>query len=73
MLYPSGKPSRIPILSITGTNGKTTVTRMIRHILASSGETVVGMTTTDGIWIGDDEIARGDMTGPSLAGVVVSV
>jgi cyanophycin synthetase len=71
MLYPAGAPSRIPIISITGTNGKTTVTRMIRHVLASSGETV-GMTTTDGIWIGADEIARGDMTGPWSAGVVLS-
>ncbi len=66
MLYPAGAPSRIPIISIHGTNGKTTVTRMIRHVLAASGETV-GMTTTDGIWIGADEIARGDMTGPSSA------
>ena len=32
MLYPAGAPSRIPIISITGTNGKTTVTRMIRHV-----------------------------------------
>ena len=71
MLYPAGAPSRVPIISITGTNGKTTVTRLIRHVLAGSGETV-GMTTTDGIWIGADEIARGDMTGPWSAGVVLS-
>src|SRR3954447_986037 len=71
MLYPAGAPSRVPIFSITGTNGKTTVTRMIRHVLASGGQTV-GMTTTDGIWIGGDEIARGDMTGPWSAGVVLS-
>ena len=71
MLYPAGQPSRIPIISITGTNGKTTVTRMIGHILAGTGETV-GLTTTDGIWIGGEEIARGDMTGPWSAGVVLS-
>jgi cyanophycin synthetase len=71
MLYPAGTPSRIPVFSITGTNGKTTVTRMIRHILAGTGQTI-GMTTTDGIWIGDDEIARGDMTGPWSAGVILS-
>jgi cyanophycin synthetase len=71
MLYPAGAPSKIPVLSITGTNGKTTVTRMIRHILASTGQTI-GMTTTDGIWVGENEIARGDMTGPWSAGVVLS-
>jgi cyanophycin synthetase len=70
MLYPNGATGRIPLIAITGTNGKTTVTRMIRHVLASTGQ-VVGMTTTDGIWIGEDEIARGDMTGPWSAGVVL--
>ena len=71
MMYPPGTPTRIPLISTTGTNGKTTVTRMIAHILASSGLNV-GMTTTDGIWIGGEEIARGDMTGPWSAGVVLS-
>ena len=71
MLYPADQPSRIPIISITGTNGKTTVTRMIGHILEESGK-LVGLTTTDGIWIGGQEIARGDMTGPWSAGVVLS-
>src|SRR3954469_2631719 len=49
MLYPADQPSSIPIVSITGTNGKTTVTRMIGHILEESGR-LVGLTTTDGIW-----------------------
>ena len=71
MLYPADQPCRIPIVSITGTNGKTTVTRMIGHILQESGQRV-GLTTTDGIWIGGQEIARGDMTGPWSAGVVLS-
>ncbi len=71
MLYPEGANGRIPIVSITGTNGKTTVTRMIGHAITASGQTV-GMTTTDGIWIGGEEIARGDMTGPWSAGVVLS-
>src|SRR3954452_2107704 len=62
MLYPAEQPSRVPIISITGTNGKTTVTRMIAHMLEATGQ-VVGFTTTDGIWIGGEEIARGDMTG----------
>lgn len=71
MLYPEGANGRIPIVSITGTNGKTTVTRMIGHAIAASAQTV-GMTTTDGIWIGGEEVARGDMTGPWSAGVVLS-
>jgi cyanophycin synthetase len=71
MLYPADRPSRIPIVSITGTNGKTTVTRMIGRMFEESGE-VVGLTTTDGIWIGGEEIARGDMTGPWSAGVILS-
>ena len=72
MLVPAaGSSGRIPLIAITGTNGKTTVTRLARHILAHTGRTV-GMTTTDGIWIGDEEAARGDMTGPWSANVVLS-
>jgi cyanophycin synthetase len=71
MLYPDGATGRIPLISITGTNGKTTVTRLIRHLLSATGKNV-GMTTTDGIWIGDEEVARGDMTGPWSAGVVLA-
>jgi cyanophycin synthetase len=71
MLYAAGTPARIPVISTTGTNGKTTVTRMIGHALLHAGRHV-GMTTTDGIWIGGEEIARGDMTGPWSAGVVLS-
>ncbi len=71
MLFPADQSGRIPIFSITGTNGKTTVTRMIGHILEASGMRV-GLTTTDGIWIGGEEIARGDMTGPWSAGVILS-
>ncbi|MFN7146623.1 MAG: cyanophycin synthetase family protein, partial [Myxococcota bacterium] len=50
MLFPPGTPSRIPIASITGTNGKTTTTRMLAHIHKLVGATV-GMTTTDGVYI----------------------
>ena len=71
MMYPPGAPTRVPVISITGTNGKTTVTRMIGHILQRAGMNT-GITTTDGIWIGGEEIARGDMTGPWSAGVVLS-
>jgi len=57
---------RIPVVSITGTNGKTTTTRMIAHVLASSGRKV-GMTSSDGVWVDGEPIARGDTTGPRSA------
>ena len=50
MLFPPQSPFHIPIVTITGTNGKTTTTRMLAHIHKMVGETV-GMTTTDGIYI----------------------
>ncbi|HKS29602.1 MAG TPA: cyanophycin synthetase [Pyrinomonadaceae bacterium] len=71
LLYPEGTPARIPLISITGTNGKTTVTRMIGHALAETGA-VVGMTTTDGIYIGGERIVEGDTTGPHSARTVLS-
>jgi cyanophycin synthetase len=71
MLYPDGATGRIPIVSITGTNGKTTITRMIAHTLSEKGLTV-GMTTTDGIYIGGKEIVKGDTTGPRSAQTVLS-
>lgn len=70
-LYPEGSTARIPIISITGTNGKTTVTRMISHALREAG-LAVGMTTTDGIWIGGEPIIEGDTTGPVSARTVLS-
>ncbi len=70
MLFPKGTPARIPIVSITGTNGKTTVTRMVAHILKMNGERV-GMTTTDGIYIDGQLYMRGDMTGPWSARMVL--
>jgi cyanophycin synthetase len=71
MLYPEGSPARIPIVSVTGTNGKTTVTRMIGHVFSEMGKTV-GMTTTDGIFIGGECVERGDTTGPRSARAVLS-
>jgi cyanophycin synthetase len=71
MLYPRGADGRIPVISITGTNGKTTVTRMIGHVLNESGQTV-GLTTTDGIYIGGLCVAEGDTTGPQSARTVLS-
>jgi cyanophycin synthetase len=70
MLFPPGTPARIPIFSITGTNGKTTTTRLIAHILKNSGRTV-GFTTTDGTYIGNQQITRGDNTGPVSAQLVL--
>ncbi len=70
MLFPAGTPSRIPIFAITGTNGKTTTTRLIAHILRNSGKTV-GFTTTDGTYIGNNQIVAGDNTGPVSAQLVL--
>ncbi len=70
MLYPAGTPYRIPIIAITGTNGKTTTTRLIAHILKNSGKTV-GFTTTDGTYIGNQQIVQGDNTGPVSAQLVL--
>jgi len=70
MLFPDGTPSRIPIAAITGTNGKTTTTRMLAHIHKMNGGTV-GMTTTDGVYIDGVKTVGGDMTGPVSAGMVL--
>lgn len=58
----NGNPKNIPIISITGTNGKTTTTRLISYVLKLMGNTV-GMTSTDGIYVGDECIDIGDDTG----------
>ncbi|HKQ79479.1 MAG TPA: Mur ligase family protein [Blastocatellia bacterium] len=71
MLYPDGAMGRIPIISITGTNGKTTITRMVAHALSERGMTV-GMTTTDGIYIDGELAVEGDTTGPRSAQTVLS-
>jgi cyanophycin synthetase len=70
MLFPPGTPFRIPIFAITGTNGKTTTTRLIAHILKGSGLTV-GFTTTDGTYIQNVCITKGDNTGPVSAQLVL--
>ncbi len=70
LLFPPGTPARIPILSVTGTNGKTTTVRMIAHILKLMGKRV-GMTSTDGIVIDGRLMKRGDMSGPKSAQMVL--
>jgi cyanophycin synthetase len=70
MLFPDGGSARIPIVAVTGTNGKTTTTRMIAHIMRAAGQHV-GMTTTDGVYVDDTQIAAGDMAGPSSAQMVL--
>jgi len=66
MLYPPGKPSRIPIIAVTGTNGKTTTTRLLAHIVKNNGYRV-GFTTSDGIYIQNHMLEKGDTTGPLSA------
>ena len=66
MLYPPGKPSRIPIIAVTGTNGKTTTTRLLAHIVKNNGYKV-GFTTSDGIYIQNHMMEKGDTTGPVSA------
>ena len=70
LLFPPGTPARIPILAVTGTNGKTTTVRMIAHILKLMGRRV-GMTSTDGIVIDGRLMKRGDMSGPKSAQMVL--
>jgi cyanophycin synthetase len=69
-LYPPGAPSRIPIVSVTGTNGKTTTVRMISHILGQAGLRV-GMATTDGVYCGGLLIHASDASGPRSAEMVL--
>ncbi len=70
MLYPAGETARIPIIAITGTNGKTTTTRLISHIARMKGYKV-GYTTTDGVYIQNRLLMTGDCTGPSSAEFVL--
>ena len=70
LLFPPGAPSRIPIIAVTGTNGKTTTTRMIAHVFRRVGRKV-GLTSTDGIAIGDRLVIPGDSSGPRSARMVL--
>ena len=70
MLFPKDAPSRIPIAAVTGTNGKTTTSRMLAHILKMAGRTV-GQTSTDGVYIDGKLSVSGDMTGPVSAQMIL--
>ncbi|MFN8306071.1 MAG: cyanophycin synthetase [Ferruginibacter sp.] len=63
MLFPKGSVGRIPIIAVTGTNGKTTTTRLTAHIAKSAGKKV-GYTTSDGVYIQNQLMMKGDCTGP---------
>ena len=70
-MFKENHDGRIPVISITGTNGKTTVTRVISHILTQAGQNV-GTTTTDGIYFNGQLISKGDNTGPISARTILS-
>jgi cyanophycin synthetase len=71
LLYPPGTETEIPVLAVTGTNGKTTTTRLLAHLFRHTGKTV-GFTTTDGIYLNNRLVMEGDMTGPFAANVILS-
>ena len=70
MLFPPGTPARIPIAAVTGTNGKTTTSRMLAHIHKMDGRKV-GLATTDGVYVDGERTVVGDMTGPRAAQMVL--
>jgi cyanophycin synthetase len=70
MLFPRGAPSRIPIVAVTGTNGKTTVTQLVSHLFATDKK-CVGSTTTEGIYVGGRRISTGDCSGPVSARTIL--
>lgn len=71
MLYPPGTSTRIPIVAVTGTNGKTTTVRLIAHIMKNVGKKV-GYTTSDGIYIQNRMLEKGDCSGPKSSEFVLT-
>lgn len=65
-VFAPGEDGRIPVIAVTGTNGKTTTARLIAHLMASSGLRV-GMTNTDGVYVNGRQIDSGDCSGPKSA------
>ncbi len=70
MLFPKGSAGRIPIIAVTGTNGKTTTTRLTAHIAKSAGKKT-GYTTSDGVYIQNQLMMKGDCTGPISSAFVL--
>jgi len=70
MLYPPGSTSRVPIVAVTGTNGKTTTVRLIAHIMQNARKKV-GFTTSDGIYIQNRMLQSGDCSGPKSSEFVL--
>jgi cyanophycin synthetase len=71
MLYPPGVDAAIPVVAVTGTNGKTTTTRLIAHLFRNTGSTV-GFTTSDGVYLQNRLVMEGDMTGPFAANIILT-
>ena len=71
MLHPPGTDATIPIIAVTGTNGKTTTARLVAHLFRNMGRRV-GLTTTDGVYIQNRMVMEGDMTGPFAANIILS-
>jgi cyanophycin synthetase len=71
MLFPVGASATIPVIAVTGTNGKTTTVRLIAHLFRHTGKNV-GFTSTDGVYLQDRLVIEGDMTGPFSANIVLS-
>lgn len=71
MLFPDNSNGRIPLVAVTGTNGKTTTTRLIAHMAGKAGKNV-GYTTTEGIYIDGHMIAEGDCSGPRSAQTILA-
>jgi cyanophycin synthetase len=70
MLFARGSRARVPIIAITGTNGKSTTGRMVKHVVRYTGCTV-GLTSTSGVYVNDVLISEGDATGPRSARIVL--
>src|SRR5262249_40089577 len=70
MMFPESENGRIPLVAVTGVNGKTTTTRLVAHILRGTGKTV-GMTNSDGIYVDSRRIEAGDCSGPQSARAIL--
>ena len=70
LMFKDGEDGRIPIIAITGTNGKTTTTRLMAHVATHAGHTV-GFSSTDGIYIGGEKVQEGDCSGPQSAKTIL--